>query len=350
MTQTHIVGCILGTAVGDAMGLPYEGLSRRRAAKLFGPPDRHRFLFRRGMVSDDTEHTCLVAQSLIAAGRSPESFSRSLAWRFRFWVLGIPAGVGFATLRSIIRLWMGISPERSGVFSAGNGPAMRAAILGVATNDRQMLRQLVRVSSRMTHTDPKAEYGAYAIALAARMACEQTKISPAQFADELRSSLGGEGDELMTLISAAAESADDGQSTESFANSLGLTDGVSGYVYHSVPVAIHAWFVHPHDFRLAVSSVIQCGGDTDSTAAIVGGIVGSSVGKAGIPADWLHGLLEWPRSPAWMEQLGIRLDAAVHSEVQTAPPRLPAWCLILRNLFFLLIVLFHGFRRLLPPY
>ncbi len=60
MTQDHIIGCILGTAVGDALGLPYEGLSRRRAARMLGPPDRFRFLFRRGMVSDDTEHTCIV--------------------------------------------------------------------------------------------------------------------------------------------------------------------------------------------------------------------------------------------------------------------------------------------------
>ena len=54
----QIAGVILGTAVGDALGLPREGLSRRRAGKLFGdPPLGHHFLFGRGMVSDDTEHT-----------------------------------------------------------------------------------------------------------------------------------------------------------------------------------------------------------------------------------------------------------------------------------------------------
>jgi ADP-ribosylglycohydrolase len=65
MAKQHIVGCILGTAVGDAMGLPYEGLSRRRAVKLLGPPDCHRFFFRRGMVSDDTEQTCIAPLSLV---------------------------------------------------------------------------------------------------------------------------------------------------------------------------------------------------------------------------------------------------------------------------------------------
>ena len=48
---------------------------------------------------------------------------------------------------------------------------------------------------------------------------------------------------------------------------------------------------------------VACGGDTDTTAAIVGGIVGSGVGKAGIPPQWISGIREWPRTVAWMERL-----------------------------------------------
>ena len=140
------------------------------------------------------------------------------------------------------------------------------------------------------------------------------------------------------------------QCTQTFVVSLGFDNGVSGYVYHSVPVAIHAWFTHPRDFRSAITSIIQCGGDTDSTAAIVGGIIGSAVGKDGIPADWIDNLLEWPRSVSWMEQLAIQLDAAINSDANNRPIKLPAWGLLPRNLFFLLVVLYHGFRRLLPPY
>lgn len=350
MTQAHIVGCILGTALGDAMGLPYEGLSSRRAAKLLGPPDRYRFFFARGMVSDDTEHTCMVAQSLIASGGDVETFRRYLAWRFRFWLLSLPAGIGLATLRSIVRLWIGFAPNRSGVFSAGNGPAMRAAILGAAIDDSQSLREFVRASTRITHTDPKAEYGAFAVALAAQLARQHESVSGAQFLDQLRSFLGGEGDELISLIKGATNAAEDAQSTASFAESLGLSKGVSGYVYDSVPVAIHAWLAHPRDFRLAVSSVIRCGGDTDSTAAIVGGIVGTAVGKEGVPADWLDDLFEWPRSVSWMERLGAQLDSSIDAAARDRPITLPVWGLVLRNVFFLLVVLCHGFRRLFPPY
>ena len=67
MQADAVGGAILGCAVGDALGLPYENLSRRRGVRLLGEPDRHRFLFGRGMVSDDTEHTCMVAQALCDA-------------------------------------------------------------------------------------------------------------------------------------------------------------------------------------------------------------------------------------------------------------------------------------------
>jgi ADP-ribosyl-[dinitrogen reductase] hydrolase len=112
MENSKIAGSILGTAIGDAIGLPYEGLSRRRGVKILGIPDRHRLLFGWGMVSDDTEHTCMVAQSLIAAGDNLPKFQHQLAGRFRLWLLLLPAGVGFATLRAIGRLWMGFNPER----------------------------------------------------------------------------------------------------------------------------------------------------------------------------------------------------------------------------------------------
>src|SRR5687768_1032701 len=118
MPDDPIIGCLLGTAVGDAMGLPYEGLSRRRAARLLGPPDRHRFLFGRGMVSDDTELTCIVAQALIASSGCMDTFLSQLSWRLRVWLLVLPAGIGWATLRSILRLCVGIRPQTSGVFSA----------------------------------------------------------------------------------------------------------------------------------------------------------------------------------------------------------------------------------------
>jgi ADP-ribosylglycohydrolase len=62
---TRIHGLLIGTAVGDALGLPAEGLCRRRILRLYQGHWRHRLVFGRGMISDDTEHTIFVAQCLL---------------------------------------------------------------------------------------------------------------------------------------------------------------------------------------------------------------------------------------------------------------------------------------------
>jgi hypothetical protein len=82
------------------------------------------------MISDDTEHTCMVSQCLIESGDDVDTFTRRFASRLRWWILALPAGVGKATARSCIKLWFGVRPSKSGGYSAGNGPAMRAAIFG----------------------------------------------------------------------------------------------------------------------------------------------------------------------------------------------------------------------------
>lgn len=58
---TRLQGLLIGTAVGDALGLPAEGLSRRRVQRLYQGQWRHRLIFGRGMLSDDTEHMLFVA-------------------------------------------------------------------------------------------------------------------------------------------------------------------------------------------------------------------------------------------------------------------------------------------------
>lgn len=345
-----IVGCLLGTAVGDALGLPYEGLSRHRAKRLLGVPDRHRFCLGRGMVSDDTEHACMVAQSLIACGGDDvEKFSRQLASRLRWWLLGCPAGVGLATLRACLKLWIGFGPQSSGVFSAGNGPAMRAPIIGASLTDQSQVVQFVRASSRLTHTDPKAEHGAIAVALAAFMARDSSEVDPRQYLDCYVSATE-EGTELHNLLESAVASVERGQSTPDFATEIGLANAVSGYTNHTVPVVIHAWLRNQSDFAAAVRSVIECGGDADTTAAIVGGIVGAAVGASGIPQDWLARLCEWPRSAAWMRRLGEQLHQSVAESATRRPMRLNPVAVLTRNACFAAVVLFHGFRRLLPPY
>jgi ADP-ribosylglycohydrolase len=346
---TSIHGAILGTVIGDAIGLPYEALSRRRGQRLLGPPNRHRFLLGRGMMSDDGEHTCMIAQALCVAGGDVERFRRAFAQRLRWWLLGIPAGTGSATLRATLKLWMGISPARSGVFSAGNGPAMRSAVLGAAIDDAEQLARFVAASTLVTHTDPKALYGAMAVAVAA--SCARSHDFQGQhYLSKLSAALANSSaSECLDLIARVVESVDQGQTTITFAESLGARRGVSGYVYQSVPVAIHAWLRSPTDYRQAIQTAVECGGDTDTVAAITGGIVGAAVGPAGIPADWQRGLWEWPRSLAWLERLAQCVTENMATDAAIAPPRVGPTVLA-RNALFLAAVFGHLFRRALPPY
>lgn len=355
MLEDHIAGCLIGTAVGDAIGLPYEGLSKKRAQKLLGTPDRYRLVGKFGMVSDDTEHSCLTAESLRESGLDPVRFEKCLAKRLRWWLLRLPAGIGRATLVSIIRLWLGIPPSRSGTNSAGNGPAMRAAILGVCVSDRSLLLEFVTISSRMTHSDPRATHGAFAIALAARHVVEHQRLDPKSYLDELLRELSKDAEELLRRIERARESAQRGELTCHFVESFNGKRGISGYINDTVPIALHACFANQDDFPSAIQNIVSCGGDTDTAAAIAGGILGAAHGLESIPVGWQRNLYEWPCSMTWMRMLSKKLAQTLEgSSHHSAPNRFERlWLgmlLFARNMFFLVVVLYHGFRRLLSPY
>jgi ADP-ribosylglycohydrolase len=353
MTEDAITGCLLGTAVGDALGLPYEGMSARRAARRFKDLGCHHFFFGRGMVSDDTEHALFTAEALIRGNCQPDVFQKELARSLRWWLLGLPAGIGLATLRSVVRLWVGIHPDRAGVFSAGNGPAMRSPLLGVVfQNEPERLKTFVQCATRITHSDPKAYYGACGAALAAAMSAAGTPVEPEQFAARLADMLDeAAAQEFIDLVGRAAASAGQGRSVAAFAQDIGSTRGVSGYIYHTVPCVLQTWFRFQDDYAAGIAEILAAGGDTDTAAAVLGGVIGARVGPGGIPDAWLAGIMEWPRTVAWMRRLGEALYACRSGSADEA--RVPGFFrlgLIPRNALFLATVLTHGFRRLLPPY
>jgi len=350
--EEAIIGCLLGTAVGDALGLSCEGLSKHRLAKMFQNIEKYHFFFGKGMVSDDTEHSCMITQSLIATHGDSEKFKRTFAWKLRFWMLGLPAGVGFATLRAILKLWLGFSPDNSGIFSAGNGPAMRSAIIGVCYgHDAEKLITFTKASTQITHTDPKAFFGAVAVALAAYLSSLRKPISPQYYLKKLKALLKDENaEEFIQLIEQVIISISSRQPIDAFADSMNLGKGITGYVYHTIPIVIHGWLNNQQDYRTAMTEIIHCGGDTDTTAAILGGIIGAGVGKKGIPNRWIEDLWEFPRTVSWMERLGKRLNLAFSYGIKQEMLPISLSLIFIRNIVFMIIVLFHGFRRLFPPY
>jgi ADP-ribosylglycohydrolase len=252
-------GLLLGTAVGDALGLPAEGLSPRRARRLFGGSWCHRFAFGRGMVSDDTEHAFFVAQSLIAHPDSADAFARRLAWCLRAWLLSLPAGLGFGTLRATCKLWLGWPVRSSGVRSAGNGPAMRVAPIGAFfAHAPERLDAYVRASSALTHRDPRATTGAAVVArLAAWCVREGLSERPGveRFVEVLR--VTGDDDEWNSIVTDVERAAREDLPVPELARRLGLGDGVTGYVHHTVAVCAYAWLRHGGDFRSSLVSVLD---------------------------------------------------------------------------------------------
>ncbi|QQE13473.1 ADP-ribosylglycohydrolase family protein [Planctomycetota bacterium] len=346
-TSQKIKGCIIGTAVGDALGLPREGLSQRRSYKLFGNnPIEHTLLFKRGLCSDDTEHTIMIAQAYITSQGEPELFRRQFAKRLRWWLVRLPAGVGLGTLRACIKLWLGFR-KYSGVKSAGNGPAMRSALLGILAQDNTHLQKLVTASTLTTHTDPRALQGALLIATATHILTNNTQNLPEsiELLEELMPLASDK--ELSDNLSKAQQHLSQNQYPEEYAKSIGQDNGISGYINHTVPVALYCWLYHRNDFRAAVEAAIHLGGDTDTVAAIVGALAGTECGIDAIPEQWINNLAEWPCSTQWLAKLS---EALTETDATTKAPTVNPIFLLVRNLVFIPLVLGHGLRRLAPPY
>ena len=341
---------LFGTAVGDSLGLPAENLSRRTIQKRWPGSWSQRFVLGRGMVSDDTEHTVFVAQCLARHPDDAVSFQRMLAWKLRWWLLCVPAGIGFATLRAILKLWLGFSPTSSGVFSAGNGPAMRSALIGAYFAGRDIglksTMAYVQASTKLTHTDPKAETAAMAVALTA--AWSVTADESMNRGQAIRSywllANANDDPEWIALVDRILSANERHLSVAEFAWELGLHRGVTGYAYHTVPVALYAWLRHFGDFRSGLEAVLNCGGDTDTVGAITGALLAlNSI----IPDDWSSRLCDYPISQSYLEELAAALELGP-DDVDRHQPSFAWLALPLRNALFLSIVLAHICRRLIP--
>ena len=187
-------GCLLGQAVGDALGAPIEGWSRGRIRRIYGEVRDYIEAAGRarlpGLYTDDTQQALILADVLIEyRGFDPEG-ARRLYVELARPSPGLPRGAYRGTggsFRAALERMAAASPgESTGVASAGNGAAMRIAPLGLwYAGDHAALQQAVIQASRQTHTDPRAIAAASAVAyLAAHLA-----TMPAQTADDARAAL-----------------------------------------------------------------------------------------------------------------------------------------------------------------
>jgi len=345
-----IRGLILGTAVGDALGLPAEGFGPETISKLGWSNWKHRFVFGKGMISDDTEHTLFVCQALLCYPDNAKRFKVSLAWKLRWWLLALPAGIGLGTLRAIIKLWLFVPLNKSGVFTAGNGPAMRSAVIGARFfDDMDRIKEYAQASTELTHSDPRALVGATAISYAAALAItsmKEQRPDVKSLFESLRSLANKEDKEWTKIIDLMEQALRDEWSVTDFVMKMNLKKGVTGYIYHTVPIAIYSWLHHYGDFTFALTDVLNCGGDTDTAGAITGALAGTTVGENGIPTEWINNIVEWPRSISVLREAA---DALAERDNQRLGPVKYFWPgVIIRNMFVLIIIFGHILLRLIP--
>lgn len=327
VARERVEGALLGCALGDALGLPMEGLTSRQIAADFEPLDRFRLVGRRGFVSDDTEQTALVAQSLLE-GHDAAGVVRRFRHHLKWWVARLPFGIGLATLRAGLRLWFGF--RRSGVPSGGNGAAMRAAIIGVVVSDPGLRWAVVDGVSQVTHTHPLAVEGARYIAEAAALLAADDECVDTVLRKALRAV---QNPALATAIEQALDSPDTLQSAARI--------GTTGFVLHTVPLC--AWAArHANSPMEGIVRVIRVGGDTDTHAAIVGALLGARFGAATLPSGLLAELHDGPFGPTHLRALATALTTGA------APPRWSWAGAMARNLALYPVILAHGFWRLLP--
>lgn len=332
---------LLGIALGDALGLPCEGMTASAIARRFGTIDRFRLLGRTGFVSDDTEQSALIAQSLIRHPQDIDACARAFRRSLFGWFCRLPWGVGLATVRSCLRIGLGISP--SGVVSAGNGAAMRAVIIGVFFQDRPAERHAFgRALAEVTHRDERAVQGALFVAeLAACLAGATSDESPERCVAKARTVVTNT--ELDAALDRAVQLAAATASSEEAAGHCGTT----GFVLHAVPFAVFCLIRYSREPMQALAEAIGAGGDTDSIAAILGGWLGAWRGESELPAALIERIHNGPFGPSHLRAVAASLGKVRAGGVCTSP-RYSASGAMARNLALYPVILAHGFRRLLP--
>lgn len=334
INEDRLAGVLLGTALGDALGLACEGMSPPAIARRFGRVHRFHLLGRTGYVSDDTEQAALLARAVIGAAHDAQA-DAAIVRRFRRSLIGwfwrLPFGIGLSTLRACLRMSVGV--REPGVSSAGNGAAMRAPVLGALIAEPARRQQVGRAIARLTHTDPRGVDGAlYTAEVTAHLVQGRSPQAAVDAALQVLTA-----DETRAAVRRAIALAAEGTPMSEAATILGTT----GFVVHTLGLATFGLLTASDDVIESLAAVVRAGGDTDTIAAITGAWLGARIGAANLPA-LVDNIAGGPFGPG-------HLRALAHAAAQgTTPPGFSVIGAWLRNLALYPVVLAHGFRRLVP--
>jgi poly(ADP-ribose) glycohydrolase ARH3 len=252
-----------------------------------------------GTVTDDSQLTMLVAETLIAGHEfDPEDF----ADRLRTW-LPVARGIGTATRTAVERLVAGSEWWESGEESDGNGAAMRVAPVGlVYSTGLHQLRRSAVLSSLPTHVGRTGLVGtvAQAFAVAVALHTPPGSLDPGAFINRVVSGI----DNLGNLDDPGVTARRPGGQRVTMAEQLGKIKGMLDWspddvfdelyngalVTESLPSAMWCFLASPEDPERVIETAVSGGRDADTVAAMAGALVGAYRGESALPPRWLADL------------------------------------------------------------
>ncbi|TCO55164.1 ADP-ribosylglycohydrolase family protein [Actinocrispum wychmicini] len=302
--QVRALGAFYGLALGDAMGMPTQAMSRNEIARQYG---RVRTLLAAnseqpvapgmaaGSVTDDTEQAVLVGRLFVeGAGHiDPLKFADALRrWEADMVRRGSLDLLGPSTRRALDLLAGGARPDAAGSGGDTNGAAMRVTPIGIAVRPGDDLVDAVVEASQVTHNTSLGIAAASAIAAAVSAGVDGGGLADALDEAERAAERGARhghwvpGGEISPRIRWARQWVR-GMDRASVADAVASVIGTSVAAQESVVAAIALVEALGDDPMAVLTLAAEVGGDTDTVAAMCGAILGAQHGLTGFPADLL---------------------------------------------------------------
>jgi poly(ADP-ribose) glycohydrolase ARH3 len=296
----QFAGCLLGLAVGDAAGAPFEGVPADNIFWGYGTgtdlleiPAGETLYY-----TDDTQMMIGVAETLVEHGQIlEEPLCQAFAANYhpdrgygRGARLVLEAMAGGEDWRQLTR-----SHFPGGSF--GNGAAMRVAPIGLLfCDDLDRVMEQARLSALPTHVHPLGIEGAQLLALAVALALRPRPLDRKAFYREL---LGCTQSEEFRWAVGTAARLRRGDTIAMLGNSL--------EAHRSVVTAIACFTSSPNSFEGAITRAIGLGDDTDTLAAMAGTLSGAHLGLGAIPQHLLDHLEDGQKGRTYIGQLAAHL-------------------------------------------
>jgi ADP-ribosylglycohydrolase len=281
--MARVVGTVVGAAVGDALGAPFEFGPAGAFSAKYPPGESCRPEMSGGggwdpgEATDDTQMAVLVADSLLECGGLEPA---DIFERFRRWAAGEPKDIGLQTEAVLTSgdPWDSAAGLHFWItgHAAGNGSLMRASTSAVyfASAGRAATMDAARRIAALTHGDRAAWEGTAVFHELVRIAlADQDPI--AALPDVIEQIHPDHRDRYAAIL---APGWHPGMATE-----------FNGAVWPCLASAV--WAVRTTgDYESAVRAAVDLGGDTDTVAAVTGGLAGAVYGVDAIPARWTEPL------------------------------------------------------------